>query len=620
MSIPLSDFFAAGSLRPAFRAQGSQGGCGETAGLLGLRSPLLKPIFSLTLMRFHALATDYDGTLAREGRVAGPVRDALARLKAAGRKVILVTGRELEDLRQAFPEAGLFDCIVAENGAHIYRPDTGEERLLGAAPPAAFDGELRRRGVPGFARGRVIVATHEPWQDAVLEGIRVLGLEHQVIFNKGAVMVLPPGVNKASGLAAALDDMGLSPRNVVAIGDAENDNALLDYCECGVAVADALPGLKSRADIVTRGGAGEGAIELIDRMLADDLNDLDLTGHRYVPLGRRQDGTPVKLDPYARGVLLAGSSGGGKTTFATAFLESLRSAGYQHCVMDPEGDYGALEHAVVLGDAKHPPGAEDMAQVLADPRECVVLCTVGVPFVDRPEFFRKALSEAQELRGRTGRPHWIMADEAHHLIPAQRLAVAQALPKELRGFFFITLQPSHVDRTVLEQMDWVLAVGEDPDKTLAEFAAATGRKAPPPSGLTDPLRRGEALAWRPDRAEAPFRIVSLTPRSEIRRHVRKYSAGELGVDKSFHFRGPAGKLNLRAQNLMVFLQLAEGVDDDTWIHHLRKQDYSRWFRESIKDEALAAEAEAVEADGRMDPLSSRAAMRDLIERRYTGPA
>lgn len=68
--------------------------------------------------------------------------------------------------------------------------------------------------------GRVIVATWEPHQTTVLEVIRELGLELHVIFNKGAVMILPSGVNKATGMAATLDELGLSPHNTVGIGDA----------------------------------------------------------------------------------------------------------------------------------------------------------------------------------------------------------------------------------------------------------------------------------------------------------------------------------------------------------------------------------------------------------------
>jgi hypothetical protein len=327
------------------------------------------------------------------------------------------------------------------------------------------------------------------------------------------------------------------------------------------------------------------------------------------------------VDPHARGILLAGASGGGKTTLATSFLEGLGAMGYQACILDPEGDYGALEHAVVLGDARHPPVSAEALHVLANPRDSVALCAVSVPFAERPDFFRSVLNDLMDLRGRTGRPHWILADEAHHLLPAERSGSLSNLPRDLRGFFLVTLIPSHVNRAALSQMDWVLAVGEDPSATLADFAAALRRPAPAlPAGLLrEPLRRGEALAWRTTGDEPPFRLRSPAPRAERRRHVRKYSAGELGPDKSFHFRGPEGRLNLRAQNLMIFLQIAEGVDEATWTWHRRQHDYSRWFRDSIKDEDLAREAAAVEEDAALDAAGSRAALREAIERRYTGP-
>ncbi|MBD2538361.1 HAD hydrolase family protein [Coleofasciculus sp. FACHB-SPT36] len=83
-----------------------------------------------------------------------------------------------------------------------------------------------------------------------------------------------PGRYKASGLSVALSELGLSPHNTVGVGDAENDSALLNLCECGVAVANALPMLKEIADFVTKGDRGAGVIELIDHLLASDLSEL----------------------------------------------------------------------------------------------------------------------------------------------------------------------------------------------------------------------------------------------------------------------------------------------------------------------------------------------------------
>ncbi len=151
-------------------------------------------------MYFLALATDYDGTIAHNGSVTAETTAALKRCKETGRRLILVTGRELPDIKRAYPEIKLFDRVVAENGALIYDPSTEEERVIAAAPPAIFVERLKERNVEPLSVGHSIVATWEPQQTIVLEVIRELGLELQIIFNKGAVMVLPPGMNKAAGL------------------------------------------------------------------------------------------------------------------------------------------------------------------------------------------------------------------------------------------------------------------------------------------------------------------------------------------------------------------------------------------------------------------------------------
>ncbi|MEA2636421.1 MAG: hypothetical protein QOH92_3188 [Chloroflexota bacterium] len=226
-------------------------------------------------MRYLALATDYDGTLASQGTVEPETIEALRQLAATGRKLILVTGRRIDDLIRVFPEVVIFDRVVAENGPLVYRPQTRETRVLTKPPPPAFIEELRRRGVQPLAVGQVFVATEQPNERIVLDVIRELGLDLQVILNKGAVMVLPASVNKATGLSAALEELGLSAKDVVGIGDAENDEAFLAMCGLGVAVANALDSLKARADQVTRGENGAGVREIVESLIAEDLLSLN---------------------------------------------------------------------------------------------------------------------------------------------------------------------------------------------------------------------------------------------------------------------------------------------------------------------------------------------------------
>ena len=226
-------------------------------------------------MHYQLLATDYDGTLAHHGRVDPLTLAALDRLLSTGRRLIMVTGRELPELKQVFPQLDRFDWVVAENGALLYRPSTGEEKPLAEPPPERFINTLMLRGVAPMSVGRVIVATWEPHEKTVLETIHHLALERQVIFNKGAVMVLPTGVNKATGLTAALAEMQVGPEHVVGVGDAENDHAFLKFCGLGAAVANALAAVKETADITLMHDHGAGVVELIDRMIDNDLADVE---------------------------------------------------------------------------------------------------------------------------------------------------------------------------------------------------------------------------------------------------------------------------------------------------------------------------------------------------------
>jgi hypothetical protein len=226
-------------------------------------------------MRYVALASDYDGTLADQGAVRSSSIAALGRLAASGRKLILVTGRELDDLRLVFPEHELFQRIVAENGALLYNPATRESRALGEPPPPEFVAALYKAGVQPLFVGASIVATVQPHDAVVLRIIRDLDLPMQVIFNREAVMVLPSGVNKGTGLRAALAELGLSPADTVGVGDAENDRALLAACGCGVAVGNAIASLKECADLVMSEPDGKGVEQLIERMLVDDLRGVE---------------------------------------------------------------------------------------------------------------------------------------------------------------------------------------------------------------------------------------------------------------------------------------------------------------------------------------------------------
>jgi hypothetical protein len=221
-----------------------------------------------------------------------------------------------------------------------------------------------------------------------------------------------------------------------------------------------------------------------------------------------------------------------------------------------------------------------------------------------------------ELRAATTRPHWIVLDEAHHLLPASWRPSDSIVPAQLNTMALVTVHPDHVAPSVLRLVDTLIVVGHEPQATLDGFARGRGEEAVRlPEHEED---HNPAWLVRVGSPPVPFRVSE--PEADRRRHQRKYSEGELGEDISFYFRGPEGRLNLRAQNLELFMQLADGVDDETWQFHLQRHDVSEWFRTVIKDESLATEAADAEAQGDMSPDESRARIREAIQRRYTTSA
>ena len=564
-------------------------------------------------MHYVALATDYDGTVAHDGRVNEPTLVALERARAGARRVILVTGRELSDLRRVMSRLDLFDVVVAENGALLYTPATKQERALAPSPDLGLVARLRELRVDPLSVGRSIIATWEPNEAKVLHAIHEMGLELTITFNKGAVMVLPAGVNKASGLKAALEQLQLSPLNCVAVGDAENDMAFLDVAGIAVAVANAVPALRDRAAWVTNSARGAGVAELIERVLQTDLADLDARNPRQrVALARTGESETLTFQPQRDCLLLAGGSGGGKSTLTGGLTERLAEAGFQFCLVDPEGDYEGLGSAVVIGTASQPPAIEHVTKALREPATNVVVNLLGVPLADRPSFFGVLLPELLALRAEFGRPHFIIVDEAHHALPADWDPGAAALPEGLEGFLFVTTRPNAVSPRLLRCVSHLMVVGAGARQTLNGFCGALGRAG---GDAPDDLPTGEVLVL--DVAAETLRRMKVMPgEAKLLRHQRKYAEGRLGDDKSFWFHGSHGKLNLRAQNVTMFVQMAEGVDEETWQWHRERGDYSRWFASSIKDHDLAAKIAEIEA-GSARAHEARQLLREAIEERYT---
>jgi hypothetical protein len=229
----------------------------------------------------------------------------------------------------------------------------------------------------------------------------------------------------------------------------------------------------------------------------------------------------------------------------------------------------------------------------------------------------QVLAVATAIRGSRGMPHWIIIDEAHHLMPPEGSPVAEVLSSAGEGICLITLAANGLPPDVLAPMNVLASTsGEAFRDGLQSMGGCLAGGTPGPGGF--PLAPGEMILGRADGA-APrwIRFFVGRRRSAHLRHVRKYAEGELPPDRSFYFRGPQGDLNLRAANLVRFCELAEGVDEATWEHHRQRGEYSAWLRGMIKDAELGQEAEEVE---KAKPLAAGDARRKLLEairRRYT---
>jgi hypothetical protein len=386
-----------------------------------------------------------------------------------------------------------------------------------------------------------------------------------------------------------------------------------------VAVANALPALKERADLVTAAGRGAGVLEIIDRLMKDDLAEAasSLTRH-WIALGNRADNRAEALDPYGSNILVCGTSGSGKSTLTTGLLEHLFEAGYQFVIIDPEGDYNGLDISVALGDANRAPLVQEVMDLLRETGRNASINLVGIALDHRPTFFHELLPRVLELRSRTGRPHWIVIDEAHHLLPTAWEPANHTLPANMQGTVYLTMNPESLSKIVLETINVLVAVGEKPHETIAAFCNATSALIPE-MPVIDKLNTGDVLLYRKGGTHAHL-VRTAPPKAERKRHSRKYAEGNLGKDRSFYFHGPEAKLNLKAHNLFMFLQIGDGVDDETWEFHRKSNDYSKWLGDTLRNPDMAKETLAIERDRTLNAKEARAAIRKIIESKFTLPA
>ena len=434
-------------------------------------------------MRYVALAAGFDGTLARDGRCDERCIEALRALAATGRKLILVTGRELRELLEIFPEVRIFDYVVAENGAVMHRPATRESEILAQAPPEILLQELRRRHVTPLTVGSSIVRTVQANEAEVSAALRKLHLDFQLVTNPGALMMLPAGVNKASGVWAALRELGISRHNLVAIGDGENDLALFEFAEHAVAVQNADPLVKRVANRTTQAAYCEGFLEFARDLIATDSADA-VPRHKVI-IGIRDNGSAIELTPCHDSLLVHGPQGTGKAALCNRLLEQFLESSYQCCIIDAEvGGLRVPGEVEVFGDAHEVPRLTDILTALDQPTASVAVNLAALPVETRPVFTDALLVQLQALHDRLGRPHVVLIRQAHSFL-TDGVTASSARLSEVT-MIYATAEPDRLPERILDSVTLTL--------NSATQAVTTGGAVARISGLADGCPATESLA------------------------------------------------------------------------------------------------------------------------------
>jgi hydroxymethylpyrimidine pyrophosphatase-like HAD family hydrolase len=548
-------------------------------------------------MKLVALALDYDGTIAASGQFSPAVRDAIADVRRQGIIVVLATGRRLADLRQVAGELTCFDAVVAENGAVLEFPATGRHVVLAHRPGPEVLQALRRRNITVVA-GECVLEAEASSGPAVLEVIQALEQPLVLMFNRGRLMVLPPTVTKSGGLRRALFALRISIHNTVGIGDGENDHDLLDACEVGVAVQWGSPALRAMADEVIEGTGPDAVAAYIRRLARQPRLTTAQMGRRRLMLGFQHNGDSVNLAVRGRTILIAGEPGTGKSWLAGLICEQLILQGYCLCVIDPEGDYSALEALPgvnVLGGDDPPPRARELLRALRHPDVSVVVDLSKLPRRDKQEYVSSLLPLLASFRRRTGLPHKIVLDEAHYFLAGKQSG--QLIDPDLAGYVLVTYRISDLDPSIRTAADAVVMVTRETDPLEADTLRALCH----PTSTASATVFGElaptevALLPGAEEAQGQIRRFQLAPRLTAHvRHQAKYLDMPVSEDQAFVFASE-GRPGPRARTLKAFTGLVTSLPSAAIEGHLRRHDFSRWLDGVFRDHPLAAHVRRLEA-------------------------
>jgi hydroxymethylpyrimidine pyrophosphatase-like HAD family hydrolase len=546
-------------------------------------------------MKLSVIALDYDGTIAQHDRLSSAVRDAIAAARTRGILVLLVTGRILSELQRVAGDLHFVDGVVAENGAVIHFPGNDYTTVVAPRIPERFMDDLRRRGVTAVA-GQCLLDCSAGDAPRILACIRELEQPLVLAFNRGRVMVLSQGISKATGLHAALDMLRLSPRNAVAIGDAENDHALLQMAEVGAAVEWGSQTLRAVADVIVAGNGPPAVADYIATLAASGRMPLIQRARRRLRLGYTEDGREFSLAVRGRNVLIAGDAKSGKSWIAGLLCEQLIFHGYSMCIIDPEGDYRSLEAlpgVTLLGGEDPAPTPRELLRALRYPDRSVVIDLSHLVHERKMEYTRAVLPALSAMRRRTGLPHRILVDEAHYFL--HDAAAGHLLDLDTNGYTIVTYCASRLPPELLAATEVMIATCES---NPAEIDALCKRCAPCKeiegarerwSALSH-LSLGQAMVLPiTEESGGDLKIFNIGQRLTPHvRHRQKYVDVPVTESRAFQFAANGGPPR-RVRTLREFVETLEGTSAASLAPYVRRGDFSRWIAEVFGDNALAEE-------------------------------